>query len=154
MAFVKETSRGRVKAIALLETIQNQGLSVASAVDQESRDELTDVLIQNRAVASKIRLLDTGDIAIKNSKSDGIYINRKKSAILISSKFVNINSEYLNIKTRPDGFRINNHYLNPEVLKYGEVTIRKDNQSITVPLFIETNKDTEFDDLLQQFGII
>jgi hypothetical protein len=154
MAFVKETNRNRTKAVTILETIQNQGLEIPGSVQQENMSSLTEAYLVNKATGSKVRLLDSGDIAIKNIRNDGIYINRRKSSMLLSAKFININSDYLNIKVRPDGFRINDRYLNPDALLYGEISIKKDSLAITVPLFIQTNRDTEIEDLLKEFGII
>jgi hypothetical protein len=77
-----------------------------------------------------------------------------KNSILLNSKTINFKADRLNIRTRPDGFRLNGYYLNPEVLQFGQINIAKDGQTKTVSMFIEIENDNEFEDLLREFKIL
>jgi len=154
MAIKKESGRQRSKAISILETIQNQEYRTAGDTNSENLFSQTEVGMEHPINGGKIHFLDNGNILLKDRKNNGFFINSNKNSILLNSKTINFKADRLNIRTRPDGFRLNGYYLNPEVLQFGQINIAKDGQTKTVSMFIEIENDNEFEDLLREFKIL
>jgi hypothetical protein len=150
---VPETGRTRPKYLSLAETLLNQGYG--QAVRQASSPEFsrTEYGLVHPS-GSKLRLTDTGDIALKTPNGTGILLDEEHSSILLHAKFAHIDSQYLQLRLRPTGFRLNGYYLNPELLAAATVPLTENGVTRPVALFLPAPDDTELDDLLKELDLL
>jgi len=149
---IREKNKSRNKWSSILETLQNQEYKIITAMQEESRFSKSEIGFNYNG--SQLKFCDNGDLFFKNQKNEGIFISKKKNTLLLNSKNVVINSNVLNVKTRPDGFKWNGYYLNPEVLGNIQISITKENVTRNVPLFIKSEEDKEIEILLEDFGVL
>jgi hypothetical protein len=146
---------------------------IYQAIDQPTRvseKRTGDVGLKNGKSGAFLRLSDTGDVRLTNRGGAVLLMDRLRGSMLLSAKYLNLAAEFLNIRTRPDGFRWNGYHLNPELYLWNgstrmdgtrisdlriSATIQENgvSRSVLIPMFLPIEKDTQFDELLAREGI-
>jgi hypothetical protein len=150
---VSESDRTRSKSIALVESMLNQDYNSVNATEKENAFSRTEYGLTHNS-GSRIKLSDRGDIVCRTPGGSGLLISEKYNSILLNSRFVAINSQFLQMKLRPDGFRLNGYYLNPECLSSAKIALKTSTGTKDVSLFLPIEDDGEFDALLKELKIL
>jgi hypothetical protein len=74
-----------------------------------------EVGIRNRRTESHIKIFDNGNIEMFAGSDSGITISDVHDTVNMYGFGINMMSQYLNIRTNPNGLIINNHIFNPQL---------------------------------------
>lgn len=104
--------------------LYNQKVDTASNSVRDYYYEENEVGLKHLENQSMVKITDEGRVDLFAGESLGISIDPETESVNIFGKFVNIFSENLNVKTKPNGFIWNKYYFNPE-LYYESPTERR-----------------------------
>ena len=150
---VEDSDRIRTKAMALADAMLTQDFDTVASIQRDVQYSRTERGLTHLAGA-QLKLTDYGDFLARTPNGTSLLLSNKHSSLLLYGKFVNINSQQLKMRLSPDGFRLNGHYLNPEVVSGAEIPLVTSSGTKQVPLFIPVQDDLEFDLLLQELAVL